>query len=146
MTTNSIPISVFSTCDRSREIWSQLNELRGVFTAASYLDCDLKRLTRRFENLRDDLAMHYAHEWGGMGALRWATLNGRVSKEKLSIFLQEQTQIYGMISDLAADTENLLHAYDVSPKALLSTMDRFRVFDAILISHESRKSMALHGR
>ena len=144
MKANSIPTSLFSTCNRSREIWSQLNELRGLFTAASRLEYKLESLWQRFGKLRDDLAMHYAHEWGGAGALRQATLKGSVSREKLSLFLEEQTQIYSMVSDLTAEVEDLVRSHDVSANEIRKVVKHFKVFDALLISHESRKSMALH--
>ena len=146
MNSKSIPISVFSTCDRSREIWSQLNELRGVFTSDLWQDGDLKRLWDRLERLRDDLAMHYAHEWGGTGALHQASHTWAVPRVKLSLFLQEQTQIYVLSSELAEAVEKMVHAKSVSAAMSRSVKDRFKVFDALLISHESRKSMALHGR
>ena len=52
---------------------------------------------------------------------------------------------------LAADVswnevEDWVHTYDVAPEAASAAMDRFKVFDALLISHESRKSMSLLSR
>lgn len=145
MRRNKTLLSTLSSCDRSREIWTQLNELRGLFSGDCWMEFDLRRLTDHLSALRDNLAMHYAHEWGGTGGLRQASLDSRLPREKLSLFLQEQTQIYAMISDLANEAEDALHTTDLSPKALSEIMKQFKVFDALLISHESRKSMALHA-
>jgi len=146
MKPNKIPLSVLAPCDRTQEIWHQLNELRGFCSAGSRIDCDLREILCRLERLRDDIAMHFAYEWGDAGALREAALNRSVPEGKLSLFLQEQTQIYGMISELATDIGQLVHTYDVSPDAVRAAMSRFKAFDALLISHESRKSMAVHAR
>lgn len=146
MNANRTPISIFAPCSRTREIWHQLNELRGFCSVGSWIDCDLRAFLGRLERLRDDLAMHFAYEWGGTGALREAALDRSLSAGQLSVFVQEQTQIYGMISDLAADVEHLVHTYDVAPDAVRAAMSRFKTFDALLISHESRKSMAVHAR
>lgn len=143
MRKSSIPLSAFSTCDRTREIWRQLNELRGV-CAISWIECDMKSLSQRFENLRDDLGMHYAHEWGGTGQLRQASLHRSVSREQLSQFLREQTQIYEMVSELATDVAAWVSGYEITPKSIRAAKARFKVIDTLLIAHETRKSNMLH--
>ncbi len=146
MKRNPISISALSVCNRSRQIWNQLNELRGVATDGAWLVCDLKGLAERLGKLRDDLAMHYAHEWDRSGRLRQAAVGRTVSRGELALFLREQTELYGLVSDLAVEAERLLHATDSSPRTMKRLMSLFKAFDALLISHETRKAVAVSSR
>lgn len=133
----------FSACDQTRSLSEELNDLRGRSSTGSWIDCDFTALGASLGELQDRIAMHYAHEWGEAGALRKAVLDRTLTREQASLFINDQVEVYRLIAELADDVESLLYAMDVAPSALRAACDRFKMFDALFISLEARKSKAL---
>lgn len=142
---HSNPLTFFSACEQTRSLWKQLNELRGRSSTGTWVDCDFSSFATSLAELRDSIAMRFAVEWGGAGTLRKAVLNQSLCNQQASLFLDEQVAIYRFISELAEDVESLQCTMDVSPTAVRDAFDRFKMFDTLFISHESRKSSALQS-
>jgi hypothetical protein len=123
-------------------VWRLLNELRGLIAGGALDDDRGKRFAVSLAELRDSLAMHWAHEWGG-GRLEAAVACNELRPNQFAELQEQQIAIYEQLEALCSQMESRSRD-STSDLPLLDIVRQFRIVDALLIHHAARKAFLLH--